>query len=247
MDEPVGQRRRGRRRSALRGKSSSGGRPRPRRDNNRAAARDRRLPPPFGRDPLRPFDARDVMHRAPPHEPPRHAFGRGINDVDRLGPVEQALGASSSLRGEGNRRRWWRGRPPPLHPPPRRAGDVQPPPTRSPVRANGFRTRLRPPHALRAQLHRQPVDQPRELALARGLLDQALLRRAQDPRSSRRSARRHRSRIPDRAPRPCRRAGAARCLGSRLAIAVATEATAMLPSTRKPVSDQPPRAEMALL
>ena len=38
VDEPVGQRRRGRRRSGLRGRSSSGGRPRPRPDNNRAAA-----------------------------------------------------------------------------------------------------------------------------------------------------------------------------------------------------------------
>src|SRR6476659_8492149 len=57
-----------------------------------AQPRRRRLPPPFGRDPLGPFGARDVMDRAPPHEPPRHAFGRGVNDVDRLGPVEQALG-----------------------------------------------------------------------------------------------------------------------------------------------------------
>ena len=39
--------------------------------------------------------------------------------------------------------------------------------------------RLRPPHGARAQLDRQPVDQPRDLALARGLFDQALLRGAQ--------------------------------------------------------------------
>src|SRR5690242_4233094 len=49
----------------------------------------RRLPPPFGSNPLRPFDPRDVMHRTPPDEAARHAFGRRINDVDRFRPVEQ--------------------------------------------------------------------------------------------------------------------------------------------------------------
>ena len=39
--------------------------------------------------------------------------------------------------------------------------------------------RLRPPHRARAQLDRQPVDQPRQLACPRRLLDQALLPRAQ--------------------------------------------------------------------
>src|SRR3954468_13674335 len=47
-----------------------------------AQPRRRGLAPPFGGDPLRPLDAGDVMHRAPPPEPPRHAFGRGVNDVD---------------------------------------------------------------------------------------------------------------------------------------------------------------------
>src|SRR5438477_10677819 len=40
-----------------------------------AQAAARRLPPPFGRDPLGPFDPGDVVHRPPPHEAPRHAFG----------------------------------------------------------------------------------------------------------------------------------------------------------------------------
>src|SRR5215213_3671211 len=59
--------------------------------------RRRGLPPPFRRDSLRPLHARDVMNRAPPHEPPRHAFRGGIDDVDCLGPVEQALRPLVSL------------------------------------------------------------------------------------------------------------------------------------------------------
>ena len=55
-------------------------------------------------------------------------------------------------------------------------------------------------------------------------------------RSTRPRARRHRNRTPDPAPPPCPPATAARCLGSRLGIAVVTLACAMLPSTRKPVS-----------
>src|SRR5881398_2340049 len=55
----------------------------------------RRLAPPFRRDSLGPLGAGDVVHRATPHEPPWHAFGRRVNDVDRLGPVEQALGTAS--------------------------------------------------------------------------------------------------------------------------------------------------------
>ena len=110
-----------------------------------AQPRRRRLAPPFGRDPLGPLDARNVMHRAPPHEPPRHAFGRRINDVDRFGPVEQALGALSplSLRGEGPSRSRRGGVandaltfPDAL--PRKGRGERPPPPTRSPARANGF-------------------------------------------------------------------------------------------------------------
>src|SRR5688572_11226261 len=56
-----------------------------------AQARFRRRPPPFGSDPLGPLDAGDVVHRPPPDEPPRHAFGGRINHRDRLRPVEQAL------------------------------------------------------------------------------------------------------------------------------------------------------------
>src|SRR5438270_2018342 len=57
----------------------------------------RGLAPPFGRDPLGPLGAGDVVHRASPHEPPRHAFRSRIDDVDRLGPVEQALWARKPL------------------------------------------------------------------------------------------------------------------------------------------------------
>ena len=64
----------------------------------------RGLAPPFGRDPLRAFGAGDVMHRAPPHESPRHAFGRRIDDVDRLGTVEKAMGAMKLLPGRRPRR-----------------------------------------------------------------------------------------------------------------------------------------------
>src|SRR5436309_3392345 len=66
-----------------------------------AQPRRRSLPPPFGRDPLRPLDAGDVMHRAPPHEPPRHAFGRRVDDMDRLGPVEQFLWSPLPCKGGG--------------------------------------------------------------------------------------------------------------------------------------------------
>src|SRR3954454_24880987 len=66
-----------------------------------AQPRRRGLAPPFGRDPLGPFGAGDVMHRAPPYEPTRHAFGRRVNHVDRLGPVEQALRPFSPLDVEG--------------------------------------------------------------------------------------------------------------------------------------------------
>src|SRR5437868_11478367 len=51
------------------------------------------LPPPLRRDPLGPLHTHDVMHRPPPHEPPRHAFGGGVNDIDRFRPVEETLGA----------------------------------------------------------------------------------------------------------------------------------------------------------
>jgi len=40
------------------------------------------------------FNPRNVVHRAPPHEPSRHAFRRGVDHVDRLRPIEQALGAT---------------------------------------------------------------------------------------------------------------------------------------------------------
>src|SRR5437763_8227312 len=56
-----------------------------------AQPRRRWLPPPFGRDPLRTFGARDVVHRTAPDEPPRHALGGGVNHVDRFGSIEQAL------------------------------------------------------------------------------------------------------------------------------------------------------------
>src|SRR5207302_11196294 len=56
-----------------------------------AQPRRRWLPPPFGRDPLRTFGARDVVDRTAPDEPPRHPFGGGVKDVDRFGPIEQAL------------------------------------------------------------------------------------------------------------------------------------------------------------
>ncbi len=39
--------------------------------------------------------------------------------------------------------------------------------------------RQRPPHAPRAELHRQPVDEPRQFPLFRRLLDQAFLGGAQ--------------------------------------------------------------------
>src|SRR6476660_1809050 len=47
----------------------------------------RGLAPPFRRDAFRAFDAGNVMHRASPDEPPRHAFGCRIDDVDRFRPV----------------------------------------------------------------------------------------------------------------------------------------------------------------
>src|SRR5690242_15748120 len=43
-----------------------------------AQTRGRSLAPPFGRDPLRPLDAGDVVNRSPTHEAARNAFGRGI-------------------------------------------------------------------------------------------------------------------------------------------------------------------------
>src|SRR3954471_23295826 len=58
-----------------------------------AQPRRRRLSPPFGRDPLRSRDARNVMDRASPDEAARHAFRGRIDDIDGLGAIEHALGA----------------------------------------------------------------------------------------------------------------------------------------------------------
>ena len=205
VDEPARQLRRARRRSGPRGRSSSGGRlildaviiAQPRR---------RGLPPPFGRDPFGPFGAGDVMHGAPPHEAARHAFGRRVNDVDRFGPVEQALGRFLSLRGGSEAASLV----------PRsiasrfrllsKEDDSRDPPAR-PFGQMAFFS-LRPPHRARSKLDRQPVDQPRDVALARWLLDQAVLRRAERLAPVRLTARRHRNRIAGSAPPPCQRAGA---------------------------------------
>ena len=105
------------------------------------------------------------MDRAPPHEPARHAFGRRIDDVDRFGPVEQALRPLSSASSPARLARLG------LH---ARRGD----PSARPLGQMAF-LRLRPAHALRAELDRQPVDQPRHFAFARRLLDQAVLRGAE--------------------------------------------------------------------
>src|SRR6185369_6353530 len=110
-----------------------------------AQPRRRWLPPPFGRDPLGSFDTGDVMDGAPPHEPPRHAFRRRINDVYRLGAVKQALRPL---------RRWKRDR--------FGLGERTDPPAR-PLREVALH-RLRPLHGARAELHRQPIDQPRQFA-----------------------------------------------------------------------------------
>src|SRR3954451_16128389 len=117
--------------------------------------------PPFGRDPFWPFDAGDVVNRLAPHEAPRHALGSGIDDCDRFRTVEQAL------------RTGWR----------RRQFDWRdfllggPPSTRL-LRQMAF-VGLWAAHRAGTELHRQSVDQPRNLALAIGFIDQALLRRAQ--------------------------------------------------------------------
>ena len=171
------------------------------------------------------------MHRAPPHEPPRHAFGRRIDDVDRFGPVEQALrprrhAAGARLAGSTSCQR----RPPPARP----LGQMA-------------LARLRPPHPLGPELDPQPVDQPRHLALARRLLDQAVLRRAEASVQSAVKREGVEAELRDRAPPPCRRAAAgdasARGWGSRSR----PTATATLPSTRIAGQRQPPRAEMPLL
>ena len=105
----------------------------------------------------------------------------------------------------------------------------------------GRRTRVGP------ELDRQPVDQPRQLALARRLLDQAVLRGAQilGPVGGQREGIEAEFGV-ERAP-PCRRAGAADASARGWESRSRPRPTATLPSTRKPVQRQPPRAEMPLL
>src|SRR5216117_2804044 len=55
-----------------------------------AQPRGRRLPPPLGRDPFRPFGAGDVMDSASPDEAPGHTLGSGVDDSNRFRTVEQA-------------------------------------------------------------------------------------------------------------------------------------------------------------
>src|SRR6185503_2003722 len=149
-----------------------------------AQPRARRLPPPFGRDPLGAFRADDVMDRAAPDEASRHPFGRRINDVDRLGPVEEFLRSPPlHLQGRGTmQRRLHGGGVPPSRfarhlPSKSRGGDYTHPPAR-PFRQVAL-LRLRLAYRPRSELHRQPVDQSRDVSLARWLLDQAILRGAQ--------------------------------------------------------------------
>ena len=155
--------RRGRRRSALRGRSSSGGRSNPRPGNNRAAALFDGARHHSGAIRSGPSTRAMSCTAAPPHEPPRHAFGGRINHRDRLRPVEQALGAFAVASSARRMPPTWLER---FSPPARPLGQMALP-------------RPRPPHPLRPELDAQPVDQPRDVARPRRLLDQALLRRAQ--------------------------------------------------------------------
>src|SRR5206468_10607494 len=84
------------------------------------------------------------------------AFGRGVDDVDCVWAVEEALGSPLPCKGGG--RGWGNGRTPPARP----------------LRQVAL-LRLRAPHAPRAELHRQPVNEPRQFPLARRFLDQAFL------------------------------------------------------------------------
>ena len=165
------------------------------------------LAPPFGRDPFGPFDSRDVVHRAPPHEAPRHALGRGVDDVDRLGPVEQVVGSRPRRHCEAGARSNAEGFAPlGLL---RRCRLLAMTRQRRNPTARALRKmallRLRPPHRSRPKLHRQPVDQPRQSRSPSAPRPDCSERRRALP-STPPSARRHRSRTPDRAPPPCRRA-----------------------------------------
>ena len=125
-------RRRDRRQPALRGRSSSGGRHCPRPGNNRAAAPSivRATIPGRSAPALR---AGDVMHQPPPHEAPRQAFRRRIDDRNRFRPVEQML-RSRRRRQRRDSNRTDRDRTPPTRPLGQMACD-----------------RLRPPHPLDAR------------------------------------------------------------------------------------------------
>ena len=94
---------------------------------------------------------------------------------------------------------------------------------------------LRTPYRTRTELDRQPVDQARQIAFSARLLDQAVLRGAQAfrPLGLQRERVEPEFRIERRSPiRNDSASSRCKCFGSRLAMAVATDATATLPSTR---------------
>src|SRR5690348_8167691 len=112
------------------------------------------------------------MDGTTPHEPPRHAFRRRIDDVDCFGAVEQALRAPELLpelrsgRGTARRSRVVEGfgadpstiessfNSPPPHELRSKGGAYGTHPSARALRQMAF-VRLRSPHSLRAELHRQ--------------------------------------------------------------------------------------------
>ena len=152
------------------------------------------------------------------------ASGRSSRRWGRCPPLESGEG-DQRAGGGGTLRRASRATSPAM-----RGGAAHS--TRSPARANGSRTRCGRRTASRPELDRQPVDQPGHVALARRLLDQAVLRGAQrlGPVGGQREGVEPESGFSAAAlfgEQPLR------CFGSRLAIAVATEAMPTLPSTRR--------------
>ena len=88
------------------GRPRSAGRAHPRPGNSRGSGRPcrprRRLPlPPFGGDPLRPFEPLDIMKLAAPAEAVRRAVGNLGHDLDRLRRIEQMQRPERRLAGAG--------------------------------------------------------------------------------------------------------------------------------------------------
>ena len=179
------------------------------------------------------------MHRPPPDEAPRQRL-RGWHRSPRS-PRAGRAGAGAfaviaSLEGRGNRAllelRFARNDDSAAHPLARSGKWLS--------RALGRRTRSAPSLTLSRSTSRATSP------LARRLLDQAVLRRAQRLGPARRSARRRRSRSRGRAPPPCRPSRRWRCAGlaarDRGGDAGAGDA-AVDPDSR---SAQPPRAELPL-